>query len=698
MKKVVFFIVFFLFLVPSINVSAHDKSHTNNIIFMYGGTSEEYMEMLSHTHGQAGTLSPPYFYLDQQGNLIDNVDQQFVEKAHSKGYKVTPFLGNGYIYELGVKAMENRRDLSSQIARAVLEHDLDGVILDIENLTVKERDERTELLQLVAGKLHPYGKTVAICIGAATMKTSGFYQDFDFKAIGQIVDTVFVMTYDHSYPGSEPGSVAPYDWVEDAIQYLTTYIPNEKLVLGLPFYGRYWTDEVKGSSMSIEEIRKLVWKNNAEIQWSNEAKSLYTKFTDESTGTPYEIWYENAGSLMLRIDLVDQYNLQGWGAWSLGWGDPALWDKLAQSDQVVEKTLAEKIVESAESFIGDPVTSDHSADFVAQVFKAEGVTLPRDAQLLGQMGQPIADKTNLKPGDIVLFGGSEDHLADAGIYIGDGQFVIAYNAYGSIKTMDMNGDVARQYYVGAVRVEKPIERILAEKVVDQAKSRVGEPVTNNSSAAFVANVYAEEGLDLPADIQSLIRSQGQWIPEGYRLQPGDLVFFGSSQDNPQDVGIYIGNARFVVSYKPDGEIKIKHLYDNYLKDYYLGAVRVTHERIEEIQIQNVTERAKDRAGDPVKVDHSAAFVAQIFGNEDIELSKNVQSMSNQGRWFTDQSKLQPGDIVFFGGGRDDLADAGIYIGDGKFVIAYKAYDDIKIMNLSDRISKKFYVGAVRVSE
>lgn len=702
LKKIAIFVLALL-LIPSVSfisshqVFAQDKPHTNNIIFMYGGSSQKYLQQLSKTHGQAGTLSPAYYYLDQNGNLLASVDQQFVNTVHSKGYKVTPFVSNGFNRALGAKAMANRKELSSQIARSVLEHNLDGVIVDIENLGPKQRDEQTQFLQLLANKLHPYGKTVAVTVAPATKNTNqGWYGSYDYAAIGKIVDTAYVMAYDHSYPGGPAGPVAPYNWVKNSVQYLTTKIPNDKLVLGIPFYGRYWTDKVKGNSISFQGIRKLITENHAKVRWSNQYQTLYTKFTDQSTGTPYEIWYENAGSLMERINLVKQYHLKGWGAWSLGWGDPSLWDKLSQSDQVTtQKTLAEQVVAQAKGDLGDPVKSDHSADFVSKVFEAEGVTLPRNAQSISHLGQPISNKKNLKPGDIVLFGNGKNDIQDAGIYIGNGQFIIAYKAYGNIKTLKMSGSIAQKYYVGAVRIDQPIQKLFAGKVVKLAKSRVGDPAANAPSATFVANVFDKEGLFLPKNVQ-LLSQQGQWIPKGDRLKPGDIVLFGGSKSNPADTGIYIGNANFVISYQADGQIKIKHLYDKYPSQYYLGAVRVTHKKIAKILSENVAERANDRVGDPVTTDHSAAFVAGVFGNEEINLPKDVQSMSTKGHWFTDQSKLQPGDIVFFGNGKSDIQDAGIYVGNGQFVIAYKAYGNIKMMNLDSPIGKKYYVGASQV--
>jgi cell wall-associated NlpC family hydrolase len=56
--------------------------------------------------------------------------------------------------------------------------------------------------------------------------------------------------------------------------------------------------------------------------------------------------------------------------------------------------------------------------------------------------------------------------------------------------------------------------------------------------------YAAAGIDLPRTAQAQYDA-GPAVPTGMPLQPGDLVFFGSSTDAVEHVGIVIGNGEMV---------------------------------------------------------------------------------------------------------------------------------------------------------
>jgi spore germination protein YaaH/cell wall-associated NlpC family hydrolase len=571
-----------MFLTIQTSSFAQEAPNVNNVIYLYGGTSETYKKQLSITNNQVGTVSPNYFNLDAKGNLVAQVDKSFVDYAHQNSYKITPFISNHWDYELGALAMENRVALSQQIAQSIIQNNLDGINVDIENLTIKEKEAQTEFLQLLVDQLRPHGKTVSIAVAPARFDTTyGWVGSYDFEAIGKIVDTVFIMAYDQSYPGGPAGPVSGYPWVKETVLYLTSKIPSQKLVLGVPFYGRYWTDSVKGSGITFEGAQSLIARNNAEIQWDPYHQTSFAKFKDQESETNVEVWFDNGESLKKKISLVKEYNLRGWGAWRLGQEDQKIWGMLSQPENKEEteestEPFGSSIAQKAGQFLDFKIKNSSSSEFVSHIFKQEGIILPSSISSLSQEGSLISDQTQLKPGDILFFGTSTKNLTAAGIYTGNRQFVVAHPPYGNVKELSLDSSVAQKYYLGAKRVIENPDELTTTHILANVNDYVGLKIKNLTSTEFVAHVFQLEGISVPSRISDLSK-EGTLITDQAQLQPGDILFFGTSTSNLTATGIYTGDRAFIVAHPPYGSVKKLSLDSNEAQKYYLGAKRITKE-------------------------------------------------------------------------------------------------------------------------
>jgi spore germination protein YaaH/cell wall-associated NlpC family hydrolase len=566
-----------MFLTIQASSLAQEAPNIDNVIYLYGGSSDAYKKQLSITNNHVGTVSPNYFNIDAKGNLVIQVDTSFVDFAHQNGYKITPFISNHWDYELGALAMENRVALSQQIAESVILNNLDGINVDIENLTVKEKELQTEFLQLLVNQLRPHGKTVSIAVAPARFDTTnGWVGSYDFEAIGNIVDTVFIMAYDQSYPGGPSGPVAGYPWVKETVQYLTSKIPSQKLVLGVPFYGRYWTENVKGSGITFEGTQSLIARNNAEIQWDPFHQTSFTTFKDQESGANYEIWFDNADSIKKKIALVEEFNLKGWGAWRLGQEDHGLWDMLSQLENPEESasTFGTSIAQNATQFLDFKIRNSSSADFVSHIFKQEGITLPSSISGLSQEGSLIKDQTQLQPGDILFFGTSNKNLTAVGIYTTNDMFVVAHPPYGTVKELSLDSNVAQKYYVGAKRVIEEPSNLTANLILSNTNDFIGLDIKGLTSTEFVAHIFQLKGVSIPSRISELSK-QGTLITDQSELQSGDILFFGTSTSNLTQTGIYTGDRTFMVAHPSHGSVRKMSLDSNVAQKYYLGAKRIT---------------------------------------------------------------------------------------------------------------------------
>jgi len=90
-------------------------------------------------------------------------------------------------------------------------------------------------------------------------------------------------------------------------------------------------------------------------------------------------------------------------------------------------------------------------------------------------------------------------------------------------------------------------------------------------SGFVRAVYNLCGVSIPRTSAEQFRT-GESIARD-NLKDGDLVFFGSSAEKINHVGIYVGNGRFVHAPRRGDEIKVSALDDNYFSTRFIGAKR-----------------------------------------------------------------------------------------------------------------------------
>ena len=227
------------------SVSPAPKEGRESLSYLYAGNSAAYEKMVAETNNAIHTIYPDYFEVDDAGNLLisptGKIDADFINEMHRQNIQVIPFISNHWDRAKGIAALNNRQALSRQISQAIEQYDLDGVNIDIENVNEQQREAYTAFVQSVREALAP-DKTLSVAVAANPYDLAvGWQGSYDYPDLASIADYLMVMAYDESYIGSPPGPVASSDFFEGSIQYaLDQGVPRDQIVMGIPFYGRYW--------------------------------------------------------------------------------------------------------------------------------------------------------------------------------------------------------------------------------------------------------------------------------------------------------------------------------------------------------------------------------------------------------------------------------------------------------------------------
>lgn len=142
------------------------------------------------------------------------------------------------------------------------------------------------------------------------------WKTYDFKKIGESVDLVRVMAYDHHTGSDSMGPVAPMDWYVKVLSYSKTRVPPSRLQMGVPAYGYRWPD---GKTIFSKDATSLASANGTSVAYDATAKEGTFSYGNST------VWVATPKSMADRVKLCKVAGINGVAIWSIGDEDPASW-------------------------------------------------------------------------------------------------------------------------------------------------------------------------------------------------------------------------------------------------------------------------------------------------------------------------------------------------------------------------------------
>nr|WP_317358596.1 glycosyl hydrolase family 18 protein [uncultured Tyzzerella sp.] len=280
-------------------------------------------------------LVPTWFsFKDETGKILNIADKGYVDWAHSNGYKVWGLLTDNFDKKIShsvLSSTETREYVIKQLLAYVSMYDLDGINIDFESVPTDDGDNFIQFLRELAPPLREEGAVLSVDLFVPKPWTAHYNRN----DVGKIADYVIVMGYDEHYAGSKnAGSVASMNWSEIAIKdTLAEGVPKDKLILGIPFYCRLWTETLENGQT---KLTSKAYSMQGTYDFIEEKGGTFT--FDEKTGQnygeakegnkTYKVWLEDETSIAKRLDLILQYDIAGSGAWKRGLEKEEIWSLL----------------------------------------------------------------------------------------------------------------------------------------------------------------------------------------------------------------------------------------------------------------------------------------------------------------------------------------------------------------------------------
>ena len=193
----------------------------------------------------------------------------------------------------------------------------DGLQIDFEYVPREDAGNFVSFLAELRGLLR--GKRLSIAMKAAYRKSDDIMRNYEM--IAPLVDRILIMAYDEHWSGSKSGPVASLPWCKRVAEYALGIMGKEKLIMGIPFYGRAWGNVNPSRALVYSGIESLMRENGVdEISRENGVP-----FFAYEAPVAVTVYYEDAYSLAARMEMYRSLGVAAVGFWRLGQETAAVW-------------------------------------------------------------------------------------------------------------------------------------------------------------------------------------------------------------------------------------------------------------------------------------------------------------------------------------------------------------------------------------
>jgi spore germination protein YaaH len=302
----------------------------------YPGDKVSYQSLEAH-HPHIDSVAVFNYYLDAGGHLSGEPDRALMEFARPNHVEVLALIHNmrgGSFDRWAAHTVLTEPTARARAVENVLGlvsgQDYSGVNVDLENVAPADAAGYTAFIKDLAHRLRPEGFLVSASVPAKVSDdpSHGWSGAFDYAGIGKYAEEVMIMTYDEHWPGGKAGPVASIDWVERVIKYAVSRIPRKKILMGVAAYGYDWPAWGQGRALPAAKALSHASARGVAIGWDEQAKVPTYTYHDGSSQRV--VYFENARSTAVKIDLAKGYGLRGIAIWRLGHEDPGIWRVIAE--------------------------------------------------------------------------------------------------------------------------------------------------------------------------------------------------------------------------------------------------------------------------------------------------------------------------------------------------------------------------------
>ncbi|MBO1515639.1 glycoside hydrolase family 18 protein [Metabacillus bambusae] len=295
-------------------------------------------------------LGPFSFQIQRDGTLKEPLLNNFPQIAKQNNVTlmmaITNLENDQFNDELGrivLTNMDIQNKLLNNIVTTAKKYGFRDIHFDMEYLRPEDREAYNQFLRKAKNRFNQEGWLLSTALAPKTSagQKGRWYEAHDYKAHGEIVDFVVIMTYEWGYSAGPPMPVSPINPVREVLEYAISEMPSRKIMMGQNLYGYDWTlPFVQGGqyakAVSPQQAIQLASKYNEQIEYDYEAQAPHFNYIDDNS-KEHKVWFEDARSIQAKFDLIKELNLRGISYWKLGLAFPQNWLLITNNFEVEKK-------------------------------------------------------------------------------------------------------------------------------------------------------------------------------------------------------------------------------------------------------------------------------------------------------------------------------------------------------------------------
>ena len=254
--------------------------------------------------------------IDSYGSLTDVPRRQNLSSFPGRVHLVVGCASRSLSHFILIPGSRERSALIADLILATANYD--GLQIDFELIPARDRDTFHSFLRELRAGLG--NKIFTIALPARTRKLDN--DVYDYEAIKPHVDKILVMAYDEHWAGSVPGPVSSLQWCRRVAEYSLAAIGREKLIMGLPFYGRSWGNQSVSRALIHSTTERIIREMGvSDIKRENGIPTF-----DYNVTVSVRVYFEDEYSQSTRMEMYRTMNVGAIGFWRLGYEKPIVWN------------------------------------------------------------------------------------------------------------------------------------------------------------------------------------------------------------------------------------------------------------------------------------------------------------------------------------------------------------------------------------